>query len=73
MRNSVSISLPEDMLKQLKSECKKENANGSEIVRQALRTYFFRKEFSRLRRKALVESARKGITLTDEEIFKQVS
>ena len=73
MRNSVSVSLPDGMLKQLKVECKKENANGSEIVRQALRTYFFRKEFSRLRRKAVIESTKRGITLTDEEIFKQVS
>jgi metal-responsive CopG/Arc/MetJ family transcriptional regulator len=73
MRNSVSISLPDGILKQLKNECEKENANGSEIIREALRAYFFRKEFSRLRRKAIIESAKRGITLTDEEIFKQVS
>lgn len=73
MRHSVSISLPDGIFEQFKSQCKKENANGSEIMRQALRTYFFRKEFSRLRKKAVLEAARRGIHLTEEEIFKQVS
>ena len=73
MRHSVSISLPEGLFNQLKSLCKKENANGSEIVREALRTYFFRREFARLRKKAILEAAKKGISLTDEEIFRQVS
>lgn len=73
MRNSVSISLPDAMLKQLKSENKKENANSSEIVRKALREYFFREEFARLRRKAMIEAVKRGIRLTEEEIFAQVS
>ena len=73
MRHSLSISLPETMYKQLKTECKKESANGSEIVRQALRVYFFRKEFSRLRQKALIEAEKRGINLTEEEIFEKIS
>jgi predicted transcriptional regulator len=73
MRNSVSISLPDTILKQLKRENKKENASSSEIVRKALREYFFREEFARLRRKATIEAAKRGISLTEEEVFKQVS
>ena len=32
MRNSVSVSLPDGMLKQLKVECKKENANPTMVM-----------------------------------------
>jgi metal-responsive CopG/Arc/MetJ family transcriptional regulator len=73
MRHSVSISLPDGIYKQLKIECKKENANGSEVVRQALRVYFFRKELERLRQIARIEAQKRGIELTEEEIFKRVS
>lgn len=73
MRHSVSISLPDGMYKQLKAECKKENVNGGEIVRRALRAYFFRREFARLRKKAMLEAAKRGISLTEEEIFAKVS
>lgn len=73
MRNSVSISLPDALLKQLKNEVREENANSSEIVRKALREYFFKEEFARLRRKAIIEAAKRGIHLTEEDIFEQVS
>lgn len=73
MRNSVSISLPDAMFKQLKNESRKENANSSEVVRKALREYFFREEFAHLHRKAMIEAAKRGIHLTEEEIFEQVS
>jgi metal-responsive CopG/Arc/MetJ family transcriptional regulator len=73
MRNSISISLPDGILKQLKSETKQENANISEIVREALREYFFKAEFRRLRRKAMIEAVKRKIQLTDEEIFKRIS
>jgi len=73
MRHSVSISLPEGIYKELKTECRKEDANSSEVVRQALRVYFFRKELERLHRKARIEAERRGINLTEEEIFERVS
>lgn len=61
------------MYKELKTECKKENANGSEVVRQALRVYFFRKDLDHLHRMARIEAEKRGINLTEEEIFKKVS
>ena len=61
------------MYKQLKTECERENANGSEIIRQALRVYFFRKEFERLRNKARIEAEKRGINLTEEQIFEKIS
>lgn len=73
MRHSVSISLSGGIFKQLKSLSKEENANWSEIVRRALREYVFRREFTRLHRKAMIEAAKRGINLTEEEIFKKIS
>jgi predicted transcriptional regulator len=73
MRHSVSISLSDGIFKKLKTLCKQENANWSEIVRKALREYFVKAEFERLRRIAAIESARRGIHLTEEEIFDRVS
>jgi Arc/MetJ-type ribon-helix-helix transcriptional regulator len=73
MRQSVSISLPTEMLKQLKSETKREHANGSEIIRRSLRDYFFRATFDRLRQDAQIEAAKRGVGVTEEDVFKQIS
>lgn len=73
MRNSVSISLPDPVFEQLKEESHREHASSSEIVRKALRDYFFKEEFAQLRRKAMIEATKKGIHLTEEDIFKQIS
>lgn len=73
MRNVVSISLPDDLLNKVKKQTKKENATLSEVVKKALNEYLFKTEFANLRRKALTEAIKRGIRLTDEEIFKEVS
>ena len=73
MRHSVSISLPDGIFEQLKSYCQKEHANGSEVARQALRAFFFRQEFSRVRGKFQLTARKKSLHFTEEDIFKQVS
>ena len=73
MRHAVSISLSDRIFKQLKSYCRKENANSSETARRALREFFYHQEFSRVRSKFQLEAKRKGVRFTEEEIFKRVS
>ena len=73
MRQSVSISLPKEMLNQLKSETKREHANGSEIIRRSLREYFFRSAFDRLRQEAQIEAVKRGVRVTEEDVFNQIS
>lgn len=73
MRSAMSISLPEDLLKKVKQEGKKENIPSSELVRKALNGYFFITEFRQLQQKALTEMEKRGLKLTDEEIFRKVS
>lgn len=72
MRNVIAISLPDSLLKPLSAEAKEEQTSRSEIIRQALKYHFFVKEFTRVRSKAMVELAKKGVTLTEEEVFDKV-
>lgn len=73
MRNIVSISLPADALKSLTAEAKEDGASRSDVIRRALKQHFFARDFTRVRVKAMAELSKKGITLTEDEIFKQVS
>jgi hypothetical protein len=56
-------------MKELKSESKIEGASISEIVRKALKTYFFKLDFERARQKSRLEAARKGVKLSEEDIL----
>ena len=73
MRNIVAISLPTNILRSLISEAKAEGASRSDVIRRALKQHFFMKDFTRAREKAMAELAQKGIALTEEDIFNQVS
>ncbi len=73
MRNIVTISLPNSLLKPLSTEAKEEHTSRSEIIRKALKHHFFVREFTMVRNKAMEELAKKGITLTEEDIFKKIS
>lgn len=72
MRETITISLPPALNKKLADATKREHTNRSDIVREALRQYFAREEFQRLRKLLLPEAERRGI-FTDEDVFKRVS
>ncbi len=73
MRNIVSISLSGSILKKLEKEAKEEGASRSEIIKRSLSRYFFSHDLARARNRALGELAKKGIVLSDEDVFKAVS
>ena len=73
MRNVIAISLPNKLLKSLTSEAKEEQTSRSDVIRRALKQHFFMRDFTMTRNKALAELTKKGITLTEEEIFEKVS
>ena len=73
MRNVVAISIPDKLLKQLTTEAKEENTSRSEIIRKSLKQYFFVRDFTELRNRAMSELAKRGISLTEEEIFEKIS
>ena len=73
MRNVLSISMPNKILKDLKSESRKENATVSELVRKALKDYLYKSEFERARKNVQLALAKRGIKLTENEILEKVS
>ena len=73
MRSVIAVSLPSKLLKKLVKESKEENASRSEVVRKSLQQHFLIKEFTKLRNNAIEELAKKGISVTEEQIFKDIS
>ena len=72
MKDSISISLPAVLKRKLDKLTKQERINRSDVVRDALREYFTRREFQRLRSSLVLEAEKRGI-YTDEDVFRQVS
>lgn len=72
MRQTITISLPSALKKKLTEVVRQEHTNRSDIVREALRQYFTREEFQRLRGIMLPQAGRRGV-FTDEDVFKKVS
>ena len=73
MRNIVTISLPTNTLKILMAEAREDGASRSDVIRRALKQHFFVRDFTKARKMALAELAKRDIALTEEEIFKKVS
>jgi len=72
MRETITISLPKSLRQKLDGMIKKEHLNRSDIIREALRQYFARQEFRRLRDIMVPEGERAGL-YTDEDVFREVS
>jgi predicted transcriptional regulator len=69
---TLTIRLPEDLRKELKRLCDKENRPFSDIVRDSLRQYLAARKFQSLRGKTLPFAEAQGL-LTDEDVFKAIS
>ncbi|MDD5305966.1 MAG: ribbon-helix-helix protein, CopG family [Deltaproteobacteria bacterium] len=72
MRETITISIPAAIRRKLDGLVRKEHMNRSDIVREALRQYFARRDFERLRGELVPEAEARGL-FTDEDVFKRVS
>jgi len=72
MRESVCISLPSVIKKNLDRLSKREHLDRSSVVQQALREFLAKEEFHSLRRLMVPKAQSRGI-YTDEDVFKKVS
>jgi len=72
MRETITVSIPKSIKQKLDGMIKREHLNRSDIIREALRQYFARQEFRRLRRLMVPEAEKRGI-YTDEDVFRRVS
>ncbi|HDO21592.1 MAG TPA: ribbon-helix-helix domain-containing protein [Nitrospirae bacterium] len=72
MRTSVSISLPEELNREIDKVLKQTSLTRSELVRAALDEYLFKFRFRKLREKLVVKARSHGI-YTDEDVFRRLS
>lgn len=72
MRESISISLPEELKEEVDRFTQAEGVSRSDLVREALREYLFVRRFRALRRQLMPHAEARGI-YTDEDVFREVS
>lgn len=71
MRKAVTVSLPEDIYREAGAFCKSSGAKISEIVRDAVRDFLFKRRMEDSRRKFTAYVRRKGI-YTEEDLLKRL-
>jgi metal-responsive CopG/Arc/MetJ family transcriptional regulator len=72
MRESISISLPEELKAELDRLSQAESLSRSDVVREALREYLFSRRFRALRSELMPYAEAQGV-YTDEDVFREVS
>jgi metal-responsive CopG/Arc/MetJ family transcriptional regulator len=72
MRESISISLPEDLKDELDRVTRADGVSRSDVVREAVREYLFVRQFRVLRQRLVPYAEAQGI-YTDEDLFREVS
>ena len=72
MRQTVAVSLPEDLKKALDKACTEEGVTRSDLVRESLRDYLFLRRFRALRARLLAKAQAQGI-YSDDDVFDRVS
>ncbi|MCH7934336.1 MAG: ribbon-helix-helix protein, CopG family [Gemmatimonadetes bacterium] len=69
MRESISISLPEDLKAELDEAVRAEGVSRSDVVREAVREYLFIRRFRALRQELIPYAEAAGV-FTDEDVFR---
>ena len=72
MRDTVTISLPQAIRRELDRIAKKEGVSRSDILRQSLEDFLFVRRFRQLRQRMMAAAQAQGI-YTDEDVFNRVS
>jgi metal-responsive CopG/Arc/MetJ family transcriptional regulator len=72
VRKAVTVSLPEFLTEELDAVSREAGTSRSEVVREALKSYFSLREFRALRAELTAEAEAQGI-VTDEDVFDRVS
>jgi len=72
MRESISVSLPEDLKRELDTFTQAEGISRSDLIREAVREYLFARKLRALRRRLMPYAEAQGV-YTDEDVFRDVS
>ena len=72
MRETVTISLPRAVRRELDKVAKEEGISRSDVLRQSLEDFLFARRFRQLRQRMMAAAQAQGI-FTDEDVFTRVS
>ena len=72
MRETVTISLPAEVRRELDRLAKEEGLSRSDVLRQSLDEFLFVRRFRRLRQRMMAAAQARGV-FTDEDVFERVS
>lgn len=72
MRDTVTISLPPGIRRELDRIAAQEGLSRSDVLRASLEDYFFVRRFRALRQRMMATAQAQGI-FTDEDVFDRVS
>ena len=72
MRETVTISLPQKVRRELDKIAKQEGVSRSDVLRQSLEAYLFVRRFRHLRQRMTAAAQAQGV-YTDEDVFGRVS
>jgi len=72
MRETLTVSLPSNLRRNLDKTAKAEGVTASEFVRQSVKVALFRRSLQVARRELVPQAIAQGI-YTDEDVFKIVS
>ncbi len=70
MRETITISIPEDIKRELDKITEQEGMTRSGIIRESLRDYLFIRQFRSLRKRMMAKTSR---VYTDQDIFDRIS
>jgi metal-responsive CopG/Arc/MetJ family transcriptional regulator len=72
VRESVTISLPEELKAELDRLTSADGVSRSDVMREALREYLFARQLEELRRQMIPYAEAQGV-FTDEDVFREIS
>ena len=72
MRETVTISLPRAVRRELDRVAKEEGISRSDVLRQSLEDFLFARRFRQLRQRMMAAAQAQGI-FTDDDVFNRVS
>ncbi len=71
MRQAITVSLPEKLVKELGKLARQEKISRSDLIRESVRNYLFVRKFRALRGRLMVKAQARGIH-TDQDVFKLI-
>jgi metal-responsive CopG/Arc/MetJ family transcriptional regulator len=72
MRDTVTISLPQGIRRELDRVAREEGVSRSDVLRQSLDDFLFVRRFRQLRQRMMAAAQAQGIH-TDDDVFTRVS